>query len=174
MVARRETSAEERRDVHRRRTFYPQRQPPHHPLRQTLPASTTPLPAVLPSKLCDFCRQCRHHPTAPDRFVDSPLCLTVPHLPSPFLRTYSLLPPATDTPPPKTQSGTTLGRPWAQQKGRAQAASFLMRSTHSDRDSKSPNLITDPRGPGGGEGGRYLCSWTGSTKHEHLLRQPAV
>lgn len=58
MVARRETSSEELRDVHRRRTFYPQRKKPHHPLRQTLPTSTPPSPPFCPLKFCDFCRQC--------------------------------------------------------------------------------------------------------------------
>lgn len=55
--------------------------------------------------------------------------------------------------PPKTQSGTTLGRPWAQQKGRAQEASLLTRSTQLDRDKRSPNLKIDNKK---GEGERGL------------------
>lgn len=42
--------------------------------------------------------------------------------------------------PPRTQRGTTLGRPWAQMKGWAQAASWRTNSRDSDRDSRSPNL----------------------------------
>lgn len=56
--------------------------------------------------------------------------------------TAQLLPRATavDDGAPRTQSGTTLGRPWAQKKGCAQAASLRMSSWHSNLVKTSPNL----------------------------------
>ncbi len=61
--------------------------------------------------------------------------------PSCGLAAAQLLPRATlDDGAPRTQSGTTLGRPWAQQKGCAQAASLRMSSWHSHSFKTSPNL----------------------------------